>query len=145
MDLNTPELIWFLIGLVLIILEFAIPGVITVFFGIGAWVVSLLCLLFNVPLNLQIIIFIIISILSLILLRKSVKRLLENRAENAVDELHEFIDQRATVLVAISPEKAGRVEFRGSSWNAESDEKISEGSTVKIIDKKNITLIVKSL
>ena len=145
MDWNSPELIWFLIGLVLIILEFALPGVITIFFGIGAWLVSLLCLIFDIPLNLQIILFIIVSIVSLVLLRKSVKRLFENRSEKEVDELHEYLDQKVTVITAISPDKPGRVEFRGSSWNAESDEDIPEGATVKIIDKKNITLIVKSL
>jgi len=33
-----PTLIWFFIGLVLLIAEFSVPGVILVFFGIGAWV-----------------------------------------------------------------------------------------------------------
>ena len=46
MDWLTPELIWFLIGLVLIILEFGIPGVVTVFFGIGAWLVSFVMFVF---------------------------------------------------------------------------------------------------
>jgi len=33
--------IWFIAGLVLILLEFVVPGVILVFFGAGAWVVAL--------------------------------------------------------------------------------------------------------
>ncbi len=32
-----PALLWFLLGLALIFLEFVVPGVILVFFGIGAW------------------------------------------------------------------------------------------------------------
>ena len=40
----TPEIIWFLVGLVLLILEFAMPGLIIGFFGVGAWVVAIVCL-----------------------------------------------------------------------------------------------------
>ena len=37
-----PAIIWFLIGLGLILAEFAVPGVILVFIGIAAWIVALL-------------------------------------------------------------------------------------------------------
>ena len=43
-----PELIWFLIGLVLLLMEFAIPGLVVLFFGIGAWVVAGVCLLTDI-------------------------------------------------------------------------------------------------
>ena len=39
MSIN-PVLIWFLAGLVLVLLEFAAPGVIIVFFGLGAWIAA---------------------------------------------------------------------------------------------------------
>ena len=148
MDWLTPELLWFLIGLILILLEFGIPGVITVFFGIGAWLVALLCLLFNIPLNLQIIVFIIGSIIPLILLRKWFKQLLDGRSIVGpvdLDELEEFLGKKVIVTEEITPDRRGRVEFRGSTWKAEAYEKIAVGTTVEIVDKNNITLIVKSL
>jgi membrane protein implicated in regulation of membrane protease activity len=148
MEWLTPEIVWFLIGLVLIILEFGIPGVITVFFGIGAWLVALLCLLFYIPLNLQIIIFIIGSIVPLILLRKWFKKLLEGRSTVGtvdLDELKEFLGKKVVVTEGITPERRGRVEFRGSTWKAEAYENLAVGATVEIVDKNNITLIVKSL
>ena len=37
----TPEVLWFLVGLVLLILEFAAPWVVLVFFGASAWIVAL--------------------------------------------------------------------------------------------------------
>ena len=40
MEFN-PVLIWFLAGLAFIIFEFALPGIILVFFGVGAWITSL--------------------------------------------------------------------------------------------------------
>ncbi len=148
MDWLTPELLWFLIGLVLIILEFGIPGVVTIFFGIGAWLVALLCLFFNIPLNLQIIVFIIGSIIPLILLRNWIKKMLEGRSDVGtvdLDELAEFLGKKVVVTEKITPEKRGRVEFRGSTWKAEAYENLAVGKTVEIVDKNNITLIVKSL
>jgi membrane protein implicated in regulation of membrane protease activity len=144
----SPALVWFIIGFILIVLEFIIPGLITLFFGIGAWIVCLCCLFFDVPINVQLFIFIICSILSLIYLRKRFKSLFEKKADKvslAIDELEEFIGQRAIVTKKITPNKNGRIEFRGSHWNAESDETIMKGKSVEIIAKKNITLIVKSL
>ena len=148
MDWLTPEIVWFLIGLVLVILEFGIPGVITVFFGIGAWLVVILLLLFDIPLNLQIIIFIIGSVVPLVLLRKSFIKLFRGKSLSGnvdPDDQADFIGSRATVTEDITPQKRGRVEFRGSTWTAESEESLTKGTTVEILDKKNLTLIVKSL
>ena len=148
MDWLSPEIVWFIIGLVLIIMEFGAPGIMALFFGIGAWLVALLCLVFDISLNLQIIIFIFGSITPLVLLRKWFKRILKMTAGDGpddLDEIKEFKGKRATVTEKITPEKAGRVEFRGSTWSAESNEVLKVGEDVKIIDKNNITLIVKSL
>ncbi len=147
MNWESPEVVWFVVGLVLILLEFAIPGLITVFFGIGAWIVALICLILPIPLNTQLFIFIIISILSLMFLRKWFRNLMSKRMmadQISNDDKDEFLGQEAVVVEKILPKKHGRVEFRGSTWNAESNKTISVGKTVKIIGKKNITLIVKT-
>ena len=36
-----PVIVWFVIGLVLALLEFALPGVILIFFGMGAWIAAI--------------------------------------------------------------------------------------------------------
>ena len=144
----SPALVWFIIGFVLVILEFIIPGLITLFFGIGAWIVFLLCLFFDFSLNIQLFIFIICSILSLVSLRKHFKSIFERRSGKIspfIDELDEFIGKKAMVTKEITPNKSGRVEFRGSTWDAEADEIINEGKQVLIVAKNNITLSVKSL
>ena len=40
-DFMKPEIIWVLVGLLLLLMEFAVPGLIIFFFGLGAWVVGL--------------------------------------------------------------------------------------------------------
>jgi membrane protein implicated in regulation of membrane protease activity len=149
MDWLSPELIWFVIGFILIMIEFAVPSLLTVFFGIGAWIVALISLIVPVPLTLQLILFIIGSILPLIFLRKRFQSMLAGRSVAAsevnVTELEEFLGQKAVTVEEITPDKKGRVEFRGSTWTAEAYETIPVGTTVEIVDKNNITLIVKSL
>ena len=47
-----PALLWFLLGFVLVLAEFAAPGIIIIFVGLGAWVVSLAVWLGFLPLHL---------------------------------------------------------------------------------------------
>ncbi len=147
-DFLRPEIIWFLIGLALLIMEFALPGLIIAFFGVGAWIVALVCLITDIGINTQLIIFIISSVLSLICLRKWLKGIFLGHAvskQNPAENLEEFIGQKAVVKEKITPKAGGKVELHGTNWVAESDEEIAEGAMVEIIGKDNITLKVKLL
>ena len=147
-DFLRPEIIWFLVGLALLILEFILPGLIIAFFGVGAWIVALVCLITDIGINTQLIIFIISSVLSLLCLRKWLKGIFLGHAvskQNLKENLDEFIGQKAVVKEKIIPKSGGKVEFHGTNWVAEADEEIAEGTTVQITGKDNITLKVKSL
>lgn len=147
-DFLKPELIWFLIGLLLLVLEFILPGLIVAFFGVGAWVVALVCLFIDIPLNTQLLIFIVSSVLSLLILRRWLKGIFMGHVvskQDVKENLEEFVGQRAVVKERIVPNGRGKVEFRGTDWQAEADEEIAEGTAVKIIGKENITLKVKAL
>jgi len=143
-----PHIIWFAIGIILIVLEFQIPGVITIFFGIGAWIVAILCLFLPLSINLQLIIFLLSSLVLLALLRRFLKTFLDERFDTSgvgEEEMDEFIGQKAVVVEDITPDKKGKVEFHGTNWAAEAYETIPKGATVEIINKKNITLIVNKI
>lgn len=146
-DFLKPEIIWFLIGLVLLIMEFVSPGLIIAFFGVGAWIVALVCLITDIGINTQLIIFIIASVLSLLCMRKWLKGIFMGHAvskQNLKENLEEFIGQKAVVKEKIIPKSGGKVEFHGTNWIAEADEEIAEGVMVRIISKDNITLKVKT-
>jgi len=71
--LLNPVFIWFVIGVVLIVAEFFVPGVMLVFFGASAWVVAAVAALvpvFNEVIVAQVIVWIILSLLLLFTLRK---------------------------------------------------------------------------
>ena len=143
-----PELIWFIAGLIMLLAEFAMPGLIIFFFGVGAWLVALICLFTDISINIQLTLFLIASILLLVSLRRWLKNIFVGRTgqkESADEILQEFVGEKAVVTREINPQTGGKVEFHGTNWNAEADEMIYEGASVEIIGKNNITLKVKAL
>ena len=144
----TPEIIWFLVGLVLLILEFILPGLIIGFFGVGAWIVAVVCLMNDIGLNTQLALFIASSVLSLVFLRQWLKGIFlghEGSKQDLTHNLEEFIGERAVVKERIVPKLVGKVEFHGTNWEASADEEIAAGTVVEIIGKDNITLKVKTV
>ena len=142
--LNAP-VIWFLIGLVFMLLEFMLPGLIVLFFGIGAFVTAILTFLFDFNLNVQLIIFITSSLLSILLLRKYFKKIFVGKNDSVDDELEEYIGKTATAVGNFEKGKPGKVIFKGTNWTAFSDSEIKEGEEVKIIGKESIKLKVEPI
>jgi len=142
--LSRPELFWFLLGLVLFLAELVLPGFFIFFFGLGAWVTALVCLIFDPGTNLQIIIFAVTSVLSLVTLRKIIQKKFFYSKGNLSEEVEdEFTGKEALAVTDFGPDKNGKVEFKGTTWKAESKSEIKEGQTAVIIEKENFTLFVK--
>lgn len=141
---SRPELFWFILGLVFFLAELVIPGFFIFFFGLGAWVAAITCLIWNPGINLQIVIFAIVSVISLIGLRRIIQRKFfysRNDESNAVED--EFTGKEAVALVDFGSDKNGKVEFKGTTWKAESESDIKQGQTVIIVNKENFKLIVE--
>jgi len=146
-DLLKPELIWFLVGLVLMLMEFVVPGFIIFFFGVGAWVVALICLLANISLNVQLVIFLVSSVLLLVFLRRWMRTTFvgyKKYGQPSDDDMSEFTGKKAVVTRQIDPVTGGKIEFHGTSWSAETDgdKPITEGAVVEITGKRGLTLKV---
>jgi inner membrane protein len=141
---SKPELVWFIIGLVLFLLELVLPGFVIFFFGVGAWITAFLCLVANPGINLQVIVFAVTSVLSLLLLRKMIQnRFFFSKEELSKEVEDEFSGKEAVALSDFGPGKNGKVEFKGTTWNAESESVITEGQRVIIKEKENFKLIVE--
>ncbi len=142
--LSRPELFWFILGLGLFLLELVMPGFIIFFFGLGAWITALICLIANPGTNLQIIIFAISSVILLIALRRIIKKKFlfskGNQSENVEDE---FTGKEALARIDFGGLKQGKVDFKGTTWTAESSTEIKAGQRVVIIEKDSFKLIVE--
>ncbi|MBN2862604.1 MAG: NfeD family protein [Bacteroidales bacterium] len=143
---TNPELFWFIIGLVLFILELITPGFFFLFFGLGAWVAALVSLIGNPDsvTNLQMIIFGVTSVITLIAFRKLLrKKFLEGKSDLSEAVEDEFTGKEAVATEDFDSEKKGKVDFKGTTWKSESNSVITKGQTVIILKKDNFKLFVE--
>jgi len=144
----SPILIWFLAGLALVLLEFAAPGVILVFFGLGAWITALTTLLGLTPgLTSQLLVFGISSVILLVVLRRWFRKRLFGHTSGDQDPLENLdtpAGDKVLVTVAVVPgSDAGRVEYKGAEWEARAVEPIAAGEPAVIVETDGITLVIK--
>ncbi len=143
-----PDIVWVILGLIMMFSEILIPGLVIFFFGIGALIVGGICHFIDISINMQIIIFLVSSGVLLLTLRLWLKKIFigySSAKQSGDKQIVDNIGERAVVTQTIDPPKKGKVEFRGSNWNAISQSVIEEGITVEITGQKNITLEVKPL
>ncbi len=144
------DMIWAVTGIILIFIEFFIPGLVIIFFGVGALITALLRFLigtsFSVPL--QLLTFMITSVFLLIILRRYMKKIFKGKmeSENGSENFNIEIGRIVPVVEYIqNGEIGGKVKYQGTIWSAQSEDSIPPGESVEIIGSKNLTLIVKKI
>lgn len=146
-ELPSTATMWFILGVILLIVEAMHTGVLAVFFALGAWVTAVLMWLGVVESSwAELAAFLIVSVASLLLLRNEMRKWLTGLRHPAGEDaaLDDFTGHLATVIEAIEPGKNnGKVEFRGSHWAARSERLIAKGTVVKIVARDNLTLSVQ--
>ncbi len=128
-----PVLFWLILAVALAIFEIVTLGLTTIWFALGAFF-AFLAALCNASIPFQIVIFIIVSILSLLLVRPLSVKYFNNRiTKTNIDAL---IGKRVQVTKDIDNIKEqGNVALEGAIWNARSvneNEIISKGEIVVI-------------
>lgn len=136
------QYVWLGILVFAIILEVAIPGLISIWF-VPAALISMLLVFCNVPIYLQIIVFLGISLILIVLSRTIWKSYLapKNAEPTNADAL---IGKVGIVTEAIDNVNAvGEVKVSGQHWSARSKngESIDKGITVKILSIEGVKLI----
>lgn len=143
MDLSLPQ-IWLIIGLVMLVAELLSVFLVFIFFAVGASVTALLAFLGVIPsLEMQIVTFSVISLISLLAFRKHARRLLDSRGKSL--EYSEFVGETAMVVRDIPVEGEGKIYYRGAEWKAVSLDQsaILAGSKVVITRTDGIVLVVE--
>ena len=135
---------WLVMFVIFLVAEILTLGLTTIWFAGGAIVAFVLALL-EVGLPIQIIAFLVVSIVLLILTRPIALRFFnQNREKTNVDSL---IGQKAVVLEQIdSLHGVGRVEMNGMEWSAKTEDinmVIEQGEVVVVQAIQGVKLIVK--
>ncbi|MFZ5432309.1 MAG: NfeD family protein [Calditrichota bacterium] len=149
-SLLSSGLAWFILGVILLVVELAAPGILAIFFTAGAWTTAILLWIGIIKgTTWPLVIFLVVSLASLLLLRRRVKAVVKTKLDTEADTdemLDDFIGKTAPVVEAINGrEQTGKVEIRGARWEAKAAQPIPAGTTVIIQDRDNLTLVVKPL
>ena len=141
----TMSVVWLVAMVVLLIVEAMVPGLISIWFAIGA-LAALISALFHAPLWLQLVWFFAISILTLVLTRPFVKKYVNSRVTPTNADV--VIGKDAVVTEKIDNLHAqGAVMLDGKVWTARMNQEgeIAEaGDTVRVLRIEGVKLIVEN-
>lgn len=145
--MTTEVLIWITAGIILIFLEFILPGLVSVFLGISALCVGLMIHFGWISGPLQTFgIWMALSILLIMTIRQlAAKFYLSDEEYNYQEEDDEAVGKEVDVTETIRPtDSKGRIRFQGTDWPARSTEDvIRKGGKAVITSRDNISWIVK--
>ena len=133
---------WMVVFLVLIFVELITVNLVTIWFAIGA-LASFILTYFVDNVMIQIGVFIVVSIISLILTRKIVDKLKGGKTE--ATNLDRVIGKIGIVTEEITKLEPGEVKVDGKKWSAISTKKIVVGSKVEILSIDVVKLKVKEV
>jgi membrane protein implicated in regulation of membrane protease activity len=140
---------WLICGVLMILMEFGIPGFVICFFGVSALITGGLSYFFpELALAWQLLIFSAGGAALALLCRWLVPGIFKGgkrqNADKDVDD-DDVCGSECVCREKIMPGEPGKVEFRGTLWNASADEEIAPGIRCKVIRRDNLMLQVKSL
>lgn len=153
--------VWLIVFIVLTAIEMATFQLVTIWFAVGA-VAAFITSLFSTSLEIQLIVFLAVSMLLLILVRPIAGRFL--RTKTVKTNVDSLIGDYATVTARIhNQEGFGKAVIRGQEWTAaaekeakadaavlqiksmEAFEKAADGKATKIIVPSNLASIAGTL
>jgi membrane protein implicated in regulation of membrane protease activity len=143
----SPQNLWLLAGILLVLGEFVAPGVIIVFFGAGAILTSITTWAGLTPdIGSQAAMFGISSATLLFGLRRYVKKWFVGDSANLNGESDDDFTGREARVVGALPGRGGDglVEIKGTNWKARSETPIPAGETVIIERRDGLTFYVRT-
>ena len=135
---------WLIAMVVLLVIEAVVPGLISIWFALGA-LAALISALFHAPVWLQIVWFVAVSVIALVLTRPLVRKYVNSRITPTNADM--VIGKDAVVTEEIDNLHAkGAVLLDGKTWTARMDretEKAETGETVRVLRIEGVKLIVE--
>ena len=149
MEITTDiALYWAVFGLTLIFAELILPGLVVVFLGIAALLVSLGIYMGWINSVVEMMLYwFVVSIFLIVTLRELFAKFAPGTvSKESIDEDAHAVGQTVKVEKTVDHSSTnGRVHFRGSTWNAQNVElsEIEEGDQAEIVEVKGLVLMVK--
>ncbi len=136
---------WLVVGLGLMVIELATPsGFFIMFFGLGALTVGILSRLgVTGPVWMEWLLFTVTSVVYLLLFRGRLQQVVQQATR--ATEVDTLIGELAVPKERILPGAVGRVELRGTLWNARNNgsEPIEPGRRCRVVGVDGLLVFVQ--
>lgn len=148
------EGVWFILGLIFLIIEIFAPGMIALWLAAGCFIVALLKLIgLTNSFSLQLVIWVLSSSVLLVFWHRYYKDKVLKPKRVKQEELSglaegDVLGKRGTLLKDTSPSVVGKIKLYSpvyglSEWDATSNEHIEAGAEVEVIGVDGTKLIVR--
>lgn len=135
-------IVWLIAALIFLGVEALTVGLATIWFAAGA-VVALILSFINVPVPVQVVVFLVVSIGLLVSTRKIFVEKLKAGAEKT--NVDAVIGEKAIVISPILPYEVGQVKIGGQVWSAigkNPEDSFEKDQLVKITSVEGVKVIV---
>ena len=139
-------IIWLSLFVIMLLVEAGGPALVSVWFSFGALIALLVSFIPGVQWWIEVIIFVVVSVSTLLALRPVLRRYFKrNNFRTNVDS---FTGKRGYVIEDITLLKPGAVKIGDVSWTAipvEKDDKILENEIIEVVAVNGNKLVVKKV
>ena len=136
-------LIWLIAMIVLLIVEAVVPGLVSIWFALGA-LAALIAAILHAPMWLQLVWFLVVSIVALLLTRPLAKKYVNSRVKPTNADM--ILGKECVVTEEIGNIRGtGAVTVGGKTWTARMDsdgETAAVGEVLKTLRIEGVKLIV---
>jgi len=143
------EMIWIWLAVVSIslIVEFITMDLTSIWFSLAGLIALILSAIGGVAWEIQLIVFIILSALLIVFVRKIAKQVLSKSKEDTKTNVDSLVGKRTKLLSPITTDEKGTISINGVVWNVISNngEEIEEGKVVEVTEVSGNKLIVRKL
>ena len=133
-------LIWFVVFIVILVIEILTVNLVSIWFAIGA-LSAMLTAYFTESIFIQIVVFILVSIISLLITKPLVKKF--KGFDITPTNSDRVIGKTGEVIKRIGKNNYGEVKIFGNTWTATSKEELEVGDKVKVLNIEGVKLIVE--
>ena len=137
-------LIWLIAMIVLLIVEAVVPGLVSIWFALGA-LAALIAAILHAPMWLQLVWFLVVSIVALLLTRPLAKKYVNSRVKPTNADM--ILGKECVVTEEIDNIRGtGAVTVGGKVWTARmltADGKAPKGAVLRVVRIDGVKLIVE--
>lgn len=144
MDGLEPHWLWLIAGLVLAVAEMVVPGVFLIWFAAAALVVGLLTAAFPIAAPVQVVLFVVLSLVSVLASRRFLRRYPIQSADPLLNQRGAQLVGRQVVVTQAIQGGHGRVRCGDSEWLAQGPD-AEAGSRMTVTGSQGSVLIVEAV